>query len=81
MEAVFHPSRSRWHALGLYNRVSSDRPLLDVRLGGPAETDRYESVTAGFGRVERRNVRWSLEGTWETRQDQFRLSLGLVTAF
>ncbi|HET9276453.1 MAG TPA: hypothetical protein VFN96_10315 [Gemmatimonadales bacterium] len=81
VEAVYRPAQSRWHAYGLYNRVTADRPLLDVRLGGPADSDRYESFSAGFGRIERRNVRWSLEGTWEDVTELFRLSLGLVTAF
>lgn len=81
VEAVFSPADSRWHAFGLFNRVSANRPLLNVRLGGPVDATMYQTISAGFGRIERRNLRWSLEGTWDTELELLRVSLGLITAF
>jgi hypothetical protein len=80
-EVVVRPPKSRWYGFGLYNLVTTDRPVLDVRLGTPANLRRYESISAGIGRAERRNFRWTAEATYDTTQDIFRWTLGLVTAF
>ncbi|GBD31827.1 hypothetical protein HRbin33_00787 [bacterium HR33] len=80
-ELLVRPPGSRWYAVGLYNRVWSDRPLLDVRLGGPGDVTRYETFTAGGGYQLRRNVRLFLEATWDRERDQFQLSLGTTAAF
>lgn len=80
-ELLLRPVGSRWYAVGLYNRVWSDRPLLNVRLGGPAGVSRYETVTAGWGYLLRRNVRLFLEGTWDREQRQAQFSLGATAAF
>ena len=80
-ELIVRPAKSRWYGFGLYNLVSADRPLLNVRLGGPSGTRRYETMSAGFGRLERRNFRWTLEATYDVTQGAVRWGLGFVTAF
>jgi hypothetical protein len=80
-ELIVRPPRSRFHGFALYNLVTADRPLLTVRLGGPSGITRHETVTAGFGRVERRNFRWTFEATYDVRQEMMRWGLGFVTAF
>lgn len=80
-EVLVRPPGSRWYGFGLYNLVTADRPVLNVRLGTPAGATRYESVSAGIGRLERRNFRWTAEATWDTVQETWRWTLGIVTAF
>ncbi len=80
-ELIVRPPKSRWYGFGLYNLVSADRPLLNVRLGGPTGVNRYETMSAGFGRAEQRNFRWTLEATYDVKQETLRWGLGFVTAF
>jgi hypothetical protein len=80
-ELLVRPAGSRWFGFGLYNLVTSDRPILNVRLGTPANVTRYESYSAGIGRLERRNFRWTAEATWDPKQETWRWTLGIVTAF
>lgn len=80
-ELLIRPAGSRWHAFGLYNLVTADLPLLDVRLGGPSGIDRYESITAGVGYLVRRNFKVNAEVTRDVEQEVTRLSAGFVTAF
>lgn len=81
LELLFRPPASRWYALALYNRVDVDRPLLNVRLGGPSNVSRYQTLTGGVGYVLRRNFRVLGELTLDTELDEARWTLGLVTAF
>ena len=80
-ELIVRPPRSRWHGFALYNLVTTDRPLLDVRLGLPRGLRRYESISAGVGRLERRNVKLTAETTYDFTHESFRWTLGIVTAF
>jgi hypothetical protein len=80
-ELLVRPAQSRWYGFALYNVVASDRPVLDVRLGTPAGLRRYESYSAGVGRLERRNFRWTAEAAWDPAREQWRWTLGIVTAF
>ncbi len=80
-ELLVRPAGSRWYGFGLYNLVKADRPYLDVRLGGPAGIERYETATAGFGYLVMRNFRISAEGTWDMELEKTRWSFGIVTAF
>lgn len=80
-ELIVRPPKSRWYGFGLYNLVTADRPLLNVRLGGPSGTNRYETMSAGIGRAEQRNFRWTLEATYDVKQEVLRWGLGFVTAF
>ncbi len=80
-ELLFLPPRSRWYALALYNLVDTDRPLLNVRLGGPAGVTRYEAVTGGIGYLWQRNFRVFAEATWDLEQEETRFGLGMTTAF
>jgi hypothetical protein len=80
-ELLLRPPGSRWYAVGLYNRVWSDRPLLNVRLGGPANVTRYETLTGAWGYLLRRNLRLFLEATWDREQKQAQFSLGTTAAF
>jgi hypothetical protein len=81
VEGVWRPANSRWHAFGLYNRVSTTAPVLDVRLGGPAGVNRYQSVTGGVGYLVVRNLRLAGEVMRDLEQDETRWTLGFVTAF
>jgi hypothetical protein len=81
LEVLVLPPASRWYGLALYNRVDVNRPLLNVRLGGPANVDRYQTVTGGVGYVLRRNFRVLGEVTWDTELEEARWTLGLVSAF
>ncbi|HEX7024724.1 MAG TPA: hypothetical protein VF187_07895 [Gemmatimonadales bacterium] len=80
-ELVVRPAGSRWYGFGLYNLVTTDQPLLNVRLGGPEGVRRHETYSAGFGRLERRNFRWTAEAGYDTQQEAWRWTFGLVTAF
>jgi hypothetical protein len=80
-EALWHPTGSRWYAIALYNLVDTDRPLLDVGLGGPVGVRRYEALTGGVGYLVQRNVRVYAEGTWDRELDATQWTLGLTTAF
>lgn len=81
VELILRPGDSRWYALALYNRVESDRPLLNVRLGGPKDVNRYETLTGGVGYLMRRNLRVFLEGTWDRERRASQWTLGASTAF
>ena len=80
-ELVVRPPGGRWYGFGLYNLVTTDQPLLNVRLGGPAGVRRHETISAGVGRLERRNFRWTAEAGYDTQQEVWRLTFGFVTAF
>jgi len=80
-ELLVRPRGSRWHAFGLYNLVTADQPILDVRLGGPSGIGRYESLTAGTGYLVRRNFKVTLEVTRDLSQEATRFSTGFITAF
>jgi hypothetical protein len=80
-ELIVRPPDSRWYGFGLYNLVTTNQPLLNVRLGGPTGVDRHETFSAGIGRLERRNFRWTAEAGYDTQQKAWRWTFGLVTAF
>lgn len=80
-ELIVHPAASRWYGVALYNLIDANRPLLDVRLGGPSNVSRYQAVTAGVGYLLRRNFRVLAEGTWDVELEEARWTLGLTTAF
>ncbi|UCC73585.1 MAG: hypothetical protein JSV86_03205 [Gemmatimonadota bacterium] len=80
-EVIYRFPNSRMYALALYNNVYCSEPLLNVRLGGPANTKRYQTITAGFGWMWRRNVRTLIEGGWDIEQESTRWTLGFSAAF
>lgn len=81
VEGIYRFADGRWTALALYNLIYSDRPLLDVRLGGPADVRRWQTVSAGVGYLWQRNFRLLAEVGWDIEQESTRWTLGLVTAF
>lgn len=81
LEAVLRPSGSRWHGFALYNLVVSSQPVLDVRLGGPPDQRRYETLTGGAGYLLLRNLKVSGEATWDLERERMRWTVGFVTAF
>jgi hypothetical protein len=81
IEAVLNPPAKRWDLFALYNMVSATQPVLDVRMGGPAGVDRYQSITGGFGYLVRRNLRLTGEVSRDLELDAMRWTLGFVTAF
>jgi hypothetical protein len=80
-ELLWHRSGSRWYAIALYNRIHTNRPLLDVGLGGPAGVSRYQAWTGGAGYLLQRNVRMYAEGTWDRELRTTQWTLGLTMAF
>lgn len=80
-ELLYLPPGRRWYAVALYNLVETDRPLLNVRLGGPAGITRYETVTGGFGYLWQRNFRVFAEATWDLEQEEARLGVGVTAAY
>jgi hypothetical protein len=80
-ELLVRPANSVWYGFGLYNLVKADRPLLDVRLGGPGAIRRYESLSVGVGRLLQRNLRVTAEGTYDIEMEAGRWTLGFVSAF
>jgi hypothetical protein len=80
-EVIWRHHQGRWYALALYNRIDCNQPLLNVRLGGPANLKRYQTITGGLGYVLRRNFRLLGEATWDTEREAALWTLGLVTAF
>ena len=81
IEAVVNPPSKRWDAFALYNMVSATAPVLDVRMGGPAGVERYQSITGGLGYLVRRNLRLTGELSRDLELDAMRWTLGFVTAF
>jgi hypothetical protein len=80
-ELLVRPANSRFYGFALYNLVTADRPLLDVREGGPSGIKRYESLSGGIGHLVHRNFRVSGEVTYDIGQEVTRVTLGIVTAF
>jgi hypothetical protein len=80
-EVLWHPPGARWYAIALYNLIETNRALLDVRLGGPANLERYEAVTGGAGYLVRRNLRAYAEATWDRGLETAQWTLGLTMAF
>ena len=80
-EALVRPAGSRWYGFGLYNLVTADRPLLNVRLDRPGGVRRYETLTGGVGYLLQRNLRVTGETTWDLETERTRWTLGFVSAF
>ena len=80
-EILIRPAGSRWYGFALYNLVTTNRPVLNVRLGGSPNVDRYETLSAGVGRLIQRNLRVMTELTYDIEQEEGRWTLGFVTAF
>jgi hypothetical protein len=80
-EAIYRFPNSRFYAVALWNYIWASEPLLDVRLGGPSDIQRYHMFTAGFGWLWRTNVRTLFEGGWDIEQETTRWTLGFSSAF
>ena len=80
-ELLLRPTGSRWYGLALYNRIATNRPLLDVRLGGPGDLRAYEAMTGGAGYLVRRNFRLYGEVTGDLDHKALVWTLGVTTAF
>lgn len=80
-ELLFRPAGSRYYGFALYNRVTANRTLLDVRLGDPAPTRRYETISGGVGHLVQRSIRTSVEATYDLEVERVRFTVGMVLAF
>ena len=80
-ELIVRPANSRFYGFALYNLVTANRAVLDVREGGPSAIKRYESISGGIGHLVHRNFRVSGEVTYDVGQELTRVTLGIVTAF
>ena len=87
VEAVWSPQGpgGRWFFSGLYNLVSSDDPVVSLRLGAEGDEGalarRYQTATASASYLYRRNVRLLGEVTWDVEQKRARFVTGFMTAF
>ncbi|MEQ9400339.1 MAG: hypothetical protein RJQ04_14350 [Longimicrobiales bacterium] len=82
-EAIWAPSGplGRWFFTGLYNRVTSDRPVFTVRQGESGPLDRYETLGVTASYLKARNIRLLGEVSRDLRLDRWRFTAGVVTAF
>ncbi len=80
-EAIWRFRGGRGYAIGLWNYVYANAPLLEFRLTGPEAVNRYNALTGGLGYVVRRNVRGTAEATFDFEQEQAQLTLGIMAAF
>lgn len=80
-ELIVRPANSRWYGFALYNLITANRPLLDVREGGSTTLSRYESIAGGLGHLLARNVRVSSEVAYDISGDTGRFTLGLAAGF
>jgi hypothetical protein len=86
-EAVISPKgpAGRVFVTGLYNWVSSDAPVVSLRLGEqstpPGFIRDYRTASTALHYVYRRNVRMLGEMIWDLEQKRGRFLMGLVTAF
>lgn len=80
-ELIVRPANSRWFGFALYNLISANRPLLDVREGGSTTLTRYESIAGGLGHLVARNIRLSGELAYDISGDAGRFTLGLAAGF
>jgi hypothetical protein len=81
VEAIVAPPESRAYGFALYNRVECDQPLLDLRLGGPRNVTRFQSVAAGLGHLVSRNARVQLEAGYDIENEDMRATLGMTLAY
>ncbi len=65
-----HQDRSRHYITLLYNKIDSDWDAYD-----------YETYTVGFTRLARRNLRLTVEYTYDNVRETSRGAVGLVSAF
>jgi hypothetical protein len=79
-EVLLHPTGARWYAVGLYNLIHTNRPLLDMGLGYPW-LSHYETVTGGGGYLVQRNLRVYGEATWDHELHATRWTAGFTVAF
>lgn len=86
-EAIISPKgpAGRVFITGLYNWISSDAPVVWLRLGEqstpPGFIRDYRTASTALHYVYRRNVRMMGELIWDLEQERGRFLMGLVTAF
>jgi hypothetical protein len=80
-ETIYRFPNSRFYALALWNYIWCSEPLLDARLGGPSNIQRYHTFSAGFGWMWRTNVRTLVEGGWDIEQETTRWTVGVSAAY
>jgi hypothetical protein len=80
-EFIVAPEGGRAYGFALYNHVQSDRPLLDVRAGGPAGVSRFQSVAAGVGYLVARNARVQFEAGYDIENEVTRATAGMMLAY
>ena len=86
-EALWWPNgrTGRWALTALYNYVTSDDPVISLRLGeqldDPPYIDRYHTVAVGANYLLQRNVRLLVEPGWDFEAESARLTAGFMAAF
>jgi hypothetical protein len=80
-EAIYRFPNSRFYTLALWNYIWCSDALLDARLGGPSDIQRYHTFSAGFGWMWRTNVRTLVEAGWDIEQETTRWTVGFSSSF
>ena len=82
-EMIYSPEGAggRWHFTGLYNRITSDRPVFSLGVGESGFLDNYESVGMTAHYVRARNLRFMAEFNRDIHMKANRFTAGVVTAF
>ena len=82
-ELVFWPrgQTGRLFLTGLFNWISSDEPVISLRLGEDELLEKYTYGSAGVHWLLQRNLRLSGEAGWDFENDGARLTVGVTAAF
>ena len=81
VELLWVPAEQRWYGFALWNRLTASRPIMNPRMGGPADVDRYHSISGGLGWLAQRNVRTQFEGWWDLVAEEMRWTVSGTFAY
>lgn len=87
VEGIWSPQGpgGRWFLTGLYNHVSSDDPVVSLRLGEQLDStpylSDYRTASVGASYLYQRNVRLLAEVMWDVDRERARFTTGFMTAF
>lgn len=81
VEMLLVPAEQRWYGFALWNRLTADRPVMNPRMGGAADVDRYHTISGGLGWLVQRNARAQFEGWWDFVEETTRWTVSAVVAY
>jgi hypothetical protein len=71
----------RWWFTGLWNWIDASDPIISLRINEQVFIQRYNVVALDASCLPMRNIRFTGEVGFDTEIDNFRLVLGVVSAF